>query len=97
MAGCARIGDFHGGVYDCDHVSPWTKSADNPDAEVMIVGQDWASIEMLSGPIHPERVRLGYDPERSTNQNLQRLLRDHFSLAFGKTYATNAFPFDDRP
>jgi hypothetical protein len=35
------LGDFAGGIYDCDdHVSPWSKSAQNVDATIMVVGQD---------------------------------------------------------
>lgn len=60
----ACIGDFHDGIYECDHVSPWTKSGCNLDAEVMVVGQDWSSADVLEGNGRPDpvRARLGYDP-----------------------------------
>jgi hypothetical protein len=31
------LGEFHDGYYECDYVSP------NVDAELMLIGQDWAS------------------------------------------------------
>jgi hypothetical protein len=45
--GYASIGDFHNGIFECEHVSPWTKSGCNVDAEIMIVGQDWSSSDAL--------------------------------------------------
>jgi hypothetical protein len=35
--GYLGIGDFHGGVYECDHVSPYTKGANNLDAELFLL------------------------------------------------------------
>ena len=46
--GC--IGDYHGGVYECQFVSPYSKSAHNVDASLMVLLQDWASHDYLSGP-----------------------------------------------
>ncbi len=43
----ACLADFHSGIYECDYVSPWSKSACNVDAEVMIIGQDWVSWDVL--------------------------------------------------
>lgn len=45
------IGDFHDGRYECDYVSPYTRSAHNVDADVMILLQDWASDKVLSAKI----------------------------------------------
>ena len=36
------IGDFHGGVYECNYVSPYTIGAHNVDSPLMILLQDWA-------------------------------------------------------
>ena len=47
------IGDYHRGVYECDFVSPYTRGACNVDAQLMILLQDWASDDVLSGP-HPD-------------------------------------------
>ena len=39
--GYKSIADYHHGVYECDFVSPYTKTAGNVDAEVMVLLQDW--------------------------------------------------------
>jgi hypothetical protein len=78
------------GRYDCEFVSPWTKSACNLDADLMIIGQDWVSESFLLK--HSDVLRqLGYDPKLATNKNLQRLLLDQFGLSFSEIYATNVF------
>ena len=92
----ACIGDYHDGKYECDFVSPYTRSASNLDALLMILLQDWASDEVLSGPFLKERGTLGHDPNRLTNRRLQELLREHFAIALKDTYATNVFPFVKR-
>lgn len=96
LDGYACIGDFHDGAYECKkHVSPWTKSGCNLDAEVMVVGQDWASADTLvgNGRPDPDRARLGYDCKSRTNRNLDRLLREHLGLDRADCYLTNMFPF----
>jgi uracil-DNA glycosylase len=87
------IGDYHGGVYECDFVSPYTRSACNVDAELMILLQDWSSDEVLSGPYLHGRCTAGHDPCRVTNKRLKELLRAHFGLELEDVYATNVFPF----
>jgi uracil-DNA glycosylase len=87
------IGDYHDGVYECDFVSPYTRGAGNVDAELMVLLQDWASDGVLRGPLLPERLTLGHDPRRATNQSLRELLRQHFRLELEEVYATNVFPF----
>ena len=89
--GC--VGDYQGGVYECDFVSPYTKSASNASALLMVLLQDWASDGGLRGPVHPEGILLGHDPKRPTNRRLKQLLRKHFQLELENTYATNIFPF----
>lgn len=79
-----------------DFVSPYTKSAGNVNAEVMIVLQDWASDDGLMKAKPDARLRvsqLGYDPKLRTNKNLERLLKNNFGLRLSDTYVTNAFPF----
>ena len=93
LIGYCCVGSFHNSAYECEFVTPLTKSACNADAEVLIVAQDWASEAFLSKAFNPELARLGYDPKLPTNKNLQRLLKDHLSLHFSDTYATNLFPF----
>jgi hypothetical protein len=89
------LSDIHSGYYDTDeHVSPWSTSAQNVDAELMIFGKDWVSSETLAGERDPERKRLGQGWNVPTNRNLRRYLRDQMGgLEFSQTYATNVFPF----
>ena len=91
--GFKGIGEYHAGAHECDFVSPYTKSAQNLDADIMLVLQDWCSDEFLRGPVDPELVTLGHDPQLPTNKNLKRLLQGHFGIQLEQTYATNLFPF----
>ena len=94
LDGFACIGDFHGSIFECDHVSPWTKSGCNVDAEIMIVGQDWSSSDVLArDPPDPHIAAFGFDPKIPTNRNLDRLLERHFGLIRAECYLTNLFPF----
>lgn len=89
-----KLGDFHNGVYDFDdHVVPYSKSAFNLNAKIMIVLQDWASENFLKKPINEVQKELGHDPTLHTNKNLFRLLREFFNLEFKEVYATDVFPF----
>jgi hypothetical protein len=55
------LGDYHGGIYECDHVSPYTKSAGNVDSEIMVMLQDWSSDAALrQKAIHHDCVCCGY-------------------------------------
>ena len=93
LNGYRRIADYHGGGYECDHVSPYTKTAGNFDAEIMVVLQDWASDEGLSGPVSSDSATLGHTPHLPTNRNLTRLLSETFGLSLKEVYGTNVFPF----
>lgn len=94
--GYTGIGDYHGGVYESEFVSPYTKSAGNVDAELMIMLQDWASADALSAPVDQDRLTFGLDPTRATNTRLQALLHRHFEMELRDTYGTNLFPFVKR-
>lgn len=89
------IGDFHSGAYECDFVSPYTKSAGNVDADIMLVLRDWCSDDYLRQQKRADSdlVRLGHDSELDTNKNLKSLLSTHFGIGLEQTYATNLFPF----
>ena len=93
--GCKGIGEYHGGAYECDFVSPYTKSAQKLDADIMLVLQDWASDEYFHKRVDPDPVLIakGHDPTRPTNKNLKKLLQRHFGIQLEQTYATNIFPF----
>ena len=86
------LADFHHAYYECDHVSPWSISACNIDAELMLIGQDWASSHILEQEPDEGRRRMGQDWSSPTNTNLRRLL-EHMGHRFSDTYATNVFPF----
>jgi hypothetical protein len=51
--GYKNIGDYHRGVYDCLHVSPYTKSAGNVDSSIMVFLQDWTSDESIRRAVLP--------------------------------------------
>jgi len=93
--GYSCVADLHGGAYECDHVSPYTKSASNVDAEVMLVLQDWASSEYFEryDGVISDLVELGYDSSVETNINLKGLLKNHLNIGLQNTYATNLMPF----
>lgn len=88
----ACLADFHSGFYECKHVSPWSISACNVDAEVMIIGQDWASSDTLEKEPDEDRRRLGQGFSSRTNINLRKFL-GRMGLEFSQTFATNVFPF----
>lgn len=87
------IGDYHSGAYECDLVSPYTKTAGNVDADIMVMLQDWASDGFLSGPFHEPSAKLGHTPSRPTNRNLTKLLDTVFGHTLRDIYGTNLFPF----
>ncbi len=87
------IGCYHDGVYECEHVSPYTKAAGNVDSQVMLILQDWCSSEFLKQPIREHVSQLGYDPCLPTNKNLIALLREHLDCRLSQVYVTNLFPF----
>ncbi|MGF1688776.1 hypothetical protein L4C36_19170 [Photobacterium japonica] len=87
------IGDFYFGAYETEWVSPYTKSASNLHATVMVLLQDWASNDYLAQVFRPALASLGLDPKLPTSQHLNMLLRRHLGLALNDTYATNVYPF----
>lgn len=91
--GYHSIGDFHEGIYECAHVSPYTKTAGNLNADLFILLQDWSSFDSLSGPICCDSIKYGHTVSIFTNSNLKNLLRQHFDLTLEQTYGTNLFPF----
>jgi hypothetical protein len=87
-----QVADFHGGIYESRHITPYTRGACNCDAEFMILLQDWCSAEFLSGPVDQNLIRLGRDPTLPTNINLVKLLRT-LNVDLHDTYGANLFPF----
>ncbi|TPN53904.1 hypothetical protein [Mesorhizobium sp. B1-1-7] len=90
----SKIGDFHGSAFDFDdHVVPWSKTASNLSPRIMLIAQDWASEDFLSGEFDQDQFEFGYTPSLPSNQNLFRLLREHLHTTFEETFATDAFVF----
>jgi restriction system protein len=87
------IGDFHDGAYECEFVSPYTKSARNHDAAIFVLLQDWSSEDRLSGPLDRDAIEYGLTPSLPTNRRLNQLLGRFLDVALADTYATNLFPF----
>lgn len=94
LDGYCSIGDFHDGIFECGHISPWTKSGSNLNAEIMIVGQDWLGSDKLEeAPPDHHVVKYGFDPKFPTNANLDCLLQRHFGVKRVECYLTNVFPY----
>jgi uracil-DNA glycosylase len=86
------LAEFHNGYYECDYITPWSISACDVDAELMLIGQDWASSSILQQAPDENRRRLGQDCTSHTNINLRAFL-GYMGRRFSETYATNVFPF----
>jgi len=91
--GYGNIGDYHNGAYECDYVSPYTKTAGNVEANVFVLLQDWSSDSWLKKPLNKNVQLLGYQPNLLTNKTLAGLLHEHFQMSLSDIYATNLFPF----
>ena len=91
--GYFSIAHFHDGIYECNHVSPYTKSAGNLNARVFIMLQDWASSDAFADGISHDSIKYGHEVARFTNSNLKDLLQQHFGMKLSQTYGTNLFPF----
>lgn len=75
-------------------VSPYSRTAGNVDADIMIVLQDWASHDFLTRVgFDPDIARLGHAPTLKTNVKLKDLLWRHLELRLEESYGTNLFPF----
>jgi uracil-DNA glycosylase len=79
--------------YDSEYISPWSKSAHNENANVVVIGQDWSSSNQLSGDLNVSVACRGYDEHFPTNRNLISLLKKYLNSEFSEVYALNAFPF----
>ena len=90
------LSDYPDGIYECDFVSPFTKTAGNVDADVMVLLQDWSSDDELSQGLDENTLRLGYDPTQPTGRNLEQFLNTTFGLSLSDIYGTNVFPFIKR-
>src|SRR6266704_6483521 len=60
--GYKSVGDYHRGKYECDFVSPFTKSAKNADSPIMVLLQDWSSDEALRRPFSSDVAEIHERP-----------------------------------
>lgn len=89
-----NLADFYDGYYEVDYVSPYSTTAHNVNADVMLIIQDWSSTDAMEQEGKcPKRKELGYTKGRKSNVNLFHLLQTHLGVSFEDTYATNLFPF----
>ena len=91
--GYHSIAYYRKGVYETKHVSPYTKTAGNLDADVFVMLQDWCSDNYLKGELCTDSVQYGHNRSCITNINLKKLLSAHLNLELKDTYGTNLFPF----
>ena len=57
-----------GGVFDSDHIGPWSRWQANLDARLLVIGQDWGDTRYFVD-------HQGFDtPENPTNRHLKELL-----------------------
>ena len=90
----AGIRDYHGGIYDQHgYVSPWSISAHNLDAKVMIFLQDWTSQDAISARLDEGAMKLGYTPTLPSNRNLINLCQNYLKVPIEQAYITNLFVF----
>ncbi len=87
------IGDYHDGAYECEFVSPYTKSAGNVDSDIFVLLQDWSSDDYLRGSLDADCINYGLTRSFPTNRRLVELLKEHFGARLEDIYATNLFPF----
>ncbi len=94
--GYYNIADFHGGIYESLHVSPYTRGAGNCDSPIFLLLQDWCSEDDIKGFNEEDRaevVRLGRASKKATNPILIDLVHIHLKMDINECYATNLFPF----
>ncbi len=91
--GYKAIGDYNNGAYECNYISPYSISAHNENADILIILQDWCSEKGFGAEICNETLKYGYTPDVRTNINLKKLIQEHFQIELEQTYATNLFPY----
>jgi len=92
--GYHNLGEYHNGLFECDHVCPNSLFAGDLNAKVMLMMQDWSSDDHLKKPTEvTKETFLGFEPELRTNINLKNFLAKYLGLKFEDTFITNVFPF----
>ena len=90
-----KVSEYNNGIYyDPNYISPVSKSAHNLDSKILLILQDWASVDSLNKQEHtPEKINSGIDLTLKTNKNLSIWLEEFFEITFNQTYAINLFPY----
>ena len=90
-----KVSEYNNAIYyDPNYISPVSKSAHNLDSKILLILQDWASVEFLDKQEHTtEKINSGIDLTIKTNKNLHIWLEEFFGIAFNQTYAINLFPY----
>ena len=96
-SGYTNIGDYHGGAYECLHVSPYSKSASN----VMPRCSLFSKIGVLPsvGQVHSTKtpaqlvIRQHSDKQEPQDAASQALWLTSRPTRYARTYGTNLFPF----
>ena len=91
--GYFNLEHFDNGLWECDFVSPFSKSSHNENSDILLVLQDWSSVEGLEVTFDQESFDLGYDPKLRTNINMIQLLTEYFGKDLNDVYTTNLFPY----
>ena len=91
--GHTSIGEYQQGVWECDFVSPYSKSSNNSDSDILVILQDWCSSESFDYDVCEETLNLGHTPSVRTNINLKSLLAENFERSLEEIYSTNLFPY----
>jgi uracil-DNA glycosylase len=91
--GFMNLKQYQGGSHECDHVSPWSKTAGNVGSELFFLLQDWSSDANANEEPDPETLVRGYTPGMRTDDTLIRRLQEHFNASPADVYGTNLFPF----
>ena len=68
-----KISDQFAGLHDCDNPDLWSAWQGNPDASIMILGQDWGNTALYGKCVKSESVC--HETRGTTNNNLIKLLK----------------------
>lgn len=90
-----KVSQYNNGIYyHPDYISPVSKIAHNLNSEILIVLQDWASIDFLNKQEHtPEAINSGINFSLPTNKRLPIFIEEYFNKKLDQTYIINLFPY----
>lgn len=90
-----KVSQYNNGIYyHPDYISPVSKIAHNLNSKILIVLQDWASIDFLNKQEHtPEAIKSGINLSLPTNKRLPIFMDEYFNKKLDQTYIINLFPY----